>query len=89
MKHLLLPLALSCSLVMTSCADRPEPPPLGRVGYDPPGGNADIYYGPSSYPGHRDSPEYQYPHYRTAEKDKDHPTLSGNRHSPNFAGGPR
>jgi len=89
MKHLLLPLALLGSIVLSSCADRPEPRPLGRVNYDPPSGNLDIYYGPSNYPGHRDSPEFQYPRYRTAAKEAGNPPLSGNSKSVNFPGGPR
>ncbi len=89
MKHLLLPLALLCSVVFSSCEERPAPPPLGRVRYDPPGGNSDIYYGPSNYPGHRDSPEFEYPHYRTAANEKENPPLSGVRkRSVNFRGGP-
>ena len=90
MKHFVLPLAFLTSIIVTSCADHPEPPPLGRVGYDPPGGNKDLYYGPSNYPGHRDTPEMAYPHYRTAYNEAANPPLSNTaKRSANFPGGPR
>ena len=88
MKHLLLPLALLCSLAFTSCADRlrPTPQPLGRYRYDPPDGPGNGYYGPSNYAGYND-PGYGYPHFRTPAHSA--PLLSDGKHSANYRGGPR
>ena len=90
MKHLLSPLALcSVAILISSCANQlpMSPRPLGRYRYDPPDGPADIYYGPSEYPGSTDR-GVGYPAYRTAANERGNPPLSNAKKSENFHGGP-